>query len=131
MTDGVTAGSPASRPLAFVLDCPDPRELARFYGRLLDWGVSEADSDENWVELADPLGGARLAFQRVDGHAPPRWPDGSPQQAHLDLRVGGAAEAESLAGAVGAARLPQPADESDANFRVYADPAGHPFCLCW
>jgi hypothetical protein len=20
---------------------------------------------------------------------------------------------------------------SDDNFQVYADPAGHPFCLCW
>ncbi|NYH78729.1 putative enzyme related to lactoylglutathione lyase [Actinopolyspora biskrensis] len=131
MTEGVPAGSPASRPLAFVLDCPDPRELARFYGRLLDWAVSEADSDEDWVELADPLGGARLAFQRVADHTPPRWPGGAPQQAHLDLRVDGAEEAESLAGAVGAARLPQPADKQESNFRVYADPAGHPFCLCW
>jgi hypothetical protein len=21
--------------------------------------------------------------------------------------------------------------DSDDNFQVYADPAGHPFCLCW
>jgi hypothetical protein len=31
------------------------------------------------------------------------------------------------------ARLLQPADDPEAAevFQVYADPAGHPFCLCW
>jgi hypothetical protein len=36
-------------------------------------------------------------------------------------------EAEPKALALGAKRLPGEGDD----FRVYADPAGHPFCLVW
>ncbi|MBE9374845.1 VOC family protein [Saccharopolyspora sp. HNM0983] len=119
------------RLAAYVLDCPDPRALADFYGRLLDWAVDESASDADWVELADPAGGAPLSFQRDPGHRRPTWPGRElPQMAHLDIRVSTLQEGAELALAAGAVPLEQPAGQLDANFRVYADPAGHPFCMC-
>lgn len=116
---------------AIAIDCPEPRVLADFYRRLLGWTIDEAESDEQWVELAEPSGGAPLAFQRDPDYLPPTWPDGErPQMAHLDVRVSDLDEGHVRAISAGARQLPQPADRLDANFRVYADPDGHPFCLC-
>ena len=62
----------------------------------------------------------------------PQWPDGAPQQIHLDLYITDLAGAHAEAVALGAELL-QAAEDPDApeGFQVYADPAGHPFCLCW
>lgn len=50
---------------------------------------------------------------------------------HLDLFVDDIRAAHDEAMALGA-RLLKPADDIDSaeGFQVYADPAGHPFCLC-
>jgi hypothetical protein len=83
-----------------------------------------------WAGL---LGGtAALAFQLAPGHVPPQWPDGTPQQIHFDLFVDDIKAADAEAMALGA-RLLKPAADLDVahGYRVYADPAGHPFCLCW
>ncbi|SDJ82537.1 hypothetical protein SAMN04487820_102256 [Actinopolyspora mzabensis] len=132
MAGAERATSSQLRVISFVLDGPDPRGLAEFYGELLGWPVDESVSDERWVELADPEGGARISCQLDPHHTAPGWPDSPPQQqAHLDIRVTDFEAAEARALRAGATRLPQPADELESKFRVYADPAGHPFCLCW
>ncbi|MEU6266722.1 VOC family protein [Saccharopolyspora shandongensis] len=119
------------RLAAFAIDCPDPRALAEFYGRLLDWKIDESETEGDWVELADPAGGAALAFQRDPGYRPPTWPGREvPQMMHLDFRVSSLAEGHERAIAAGATPLPQPPDQQGASWRVYADPVGHPFCLC-
>ncbi len=115
---------------AIAFNCPDPRALAEFYGRLLGWEIDEDASDDRWVELADPGGGAPLAFQRAERYRRPTWPDEEvPQQVHVDIAVESLQEGHELAIAAGAEQLPQPPDRAGANFRVYADPAGHPFCV--
>lgn len=48
-----------------------------------------------------------------------------PQQVHLDIHVDDIAVAEAKVLALGATRLPS----TEPGFRVYADRAGHPFCL--
>ncbi|MER6343349.1 VOC family protein [Streptomyces sp. NPDC001595] len=110
-----------------VLDCPDPRALAGFYADVLG-GTVEADGDGEWVDLKVP-GGQDLAFQAAAGFVPPKWPapDAS-QQFHLDLVVPDLDAAEQGVLALGATVL-DAADRS-RGWRVYADPAGHPFCLC-
>lgn len=119
------------RLAAYAIDCPDPRGLAEFYGRLLGWNIDENQSDESWIELASPEGGVPLAFQADPDFQPPTWPDRErAQMAHLDVRVESLSAGHERALAAGATALPQPSDRLDANFRVYADPAGHPFCLC-
>ncbi|MET9044237.1 VOC family protein [Streptomyces sp. NPDC004362] len=123
---------PVARMRSVVLDCPDPRALAEFYAEVLD-GTVEGDGD--WVDLHVPAG-PRLAFQRAPEHKPPEWPraDADSQQLHLDLDAGDTVEAIEAAQEKVLALGARPLDVNDLNgkrdFRVYADPAGHPFCLC-
>lgn len=117
-----------STPIAslqlFALDCPDPRELARFYAAILGW-EAESDDDE-WVTIGGAAG-AKLAFQRVESFRAPDWPgQDHPQQAHLDLEVADLDEGERAVLALGARKHEfQPG----TTFRVFLDPVGHPFCL--
>lgn len=115
-----------------VLDCPDPSSLAQFYADLLGREVAD-DGDDSWQSLAPDGSAVTLAFQRVNNYVAPGWPDGSPQQIHLDLTVDDFVTAHARTLALGATALsptspPEPDDIT--GFRVYADPAGHPFCLC-
>jgi Glyoxalase-like domain len=115
------------RPGAVVLDCPDPAELAAFYAALLDLAAATVRPGGAWATLAVP--GFAIEFQRATDYQAPTWPDPErPQMLHLDLRVTDLAAAARHAVAVGA----RPLDLSDEHptFQVYADPAGHPFCLC-
>jgi hypothetical protein len=108
-----------------VLDCPDPRALAGFYVEVLG-GTVEGDGD--WVDLKVP-GGQSLAFQAAPGHVPPKWPaPAESQQFHLDLTDDDLDTAEQGVLTLGA--KPLDADDRSRSWRVYADPAGHPFCLC-
>ncbi|MGW7262106.1 VOC family protein [Streptomyces sp. NPDC054842] len=110
---------------AVVLDCPDPRALAGFYAEMLG-GTVEGDGD--WVDLTVP-GGRTLAFQAAPGFVPPKWPAAEhSQQFHLDLMVADLDTAEKGVLALGA--RPLDTEDRSRTFRVYADPAGHPFCLC-
>jgi hypothetical protein len=115
---------------AVVLDCPDPVALAEFYAALVGGEVT-ADDDE-WVTLRDGAD-VRLSFQRVDGYRPPDWPSGDPpQQFHVDVTVEDVDVAEKQVLAIGATKHAfQPGVDGGENWRVYLDPAGHPFCLCW
>jgi catechol 2,3-dioxygenase-like lactoylglutathione lyase family enzyme len=104
-----------------VLDCPEPAALAEFYSALLGTPVTYRSAD--WVVVSENDTTSGLAFQLAPGHRPPAWPDpGQSQQVHLDVMVEDpeAAAAEVLA--LGATVLA-------ADRHVYADPAGHPFCL--
>lgn len=106
-----------------VFDCPDPAVLAGFYREVV--GGELVDVEPDWVSLVTP-GGRRVSFQRVQGYRAPRWPgQDSPQQAHLDVVVPDLDVAEPVVLALGAVLL----DASPPGFRVFADPAGHPFCL--
>ena len=77
-------------------------------------------------------GEPRVGVQLAPDHLPPEWPDGTPQQIHLDLWVDDFDEAHTEVMSAGARLLQAAAStESADDFQVYADPAGHPFCLCW
>lgn len=120
---------PIARMRSVVLDCPDPQALADFYRGLLGGDVTAAEKD--WVVLT--VAGLRLAFQLAEEFAPPTWPTGErPQQFHLDVTVDDVEAAEPQVLALGATKhAVQPGDATGDTFRVYLDPAGHPFCLCW
>lgn len=112
-----------------AFDAADIHAESAFWAALLGGTVDATDDD--WHEvLVD--GDYRFAVQLAPDHVPPEWPDGSPQQMHVDIWVEDLAEAHEHAVGLGA-RLLQPADDLDApeGWQVYADPAGHPFCLCW
>ena len=105
-----------------IVDCPDPAALAAFYSEVLGLPVTFRSAD--FVVIARDDTSSGVAFQLAPDHQPPRWPDPDrPQQLHLDVMVDDLDAAEPKVLALGARRLPS---ESG---RVYADPAGHPFCL--
>ena len=116
-----------------TLDCPEPRDLAEFYRRLLDWpyaaGHETPDpAGDEWLVLLPPHGGPRLAFQRSDAAVTPWRHDA---RVHLDVAVPSLADAHDHFLASGAVPLTGAPDEEghpDDLFRVYADPVGHVFC---
>jgi predicted enzyme related to lactoylglutathione lyase len=77
----------------------------------------------------NPDGRATLAFQQIDDWVTPTWPGGEhPQQIHLDFSVDDIDAAEPHVLALGA-RVHEHQPSENGGFRVYLDPAGHPFCL--
>lgn len=109
-----------------VFDCFSPRALAPFYQQILDLPHVVEDR-QDWVSIAkDGTTFPRLAFQQAV-FTPPRWPDPEfPQQMHLDIHVEAGDEAVNQALELGAIPLPP----MGGSCPVFADPAGHPFCLC-
>jgi catechol-2,3-dioxygenase len=113
------------RMFAVTLDTPDSKSLAAFYSEVFGMEV-KYDSDEAMMIGTDdgPMG--TMLFQTVPDHVAPRWPDPAfPQQFHLDITVDDIDAAEARVLALGATRLPGSGDD----WRIYADPTGHPFCL--
>jgi predicted enzyme related to lactoylglutathione lyase len=112
-----------------VFDAADLATVSRFWAGVLGGTV---DAEDDWHMVMGPDGAPRIGVQLAPDHVPPDWPDGAPQQVHLDLWVPDLAAAHDEVMRLGA-RLLQPAPDLDAveGFQVYADPAGHPFCLCW
>ena len=109
---------------SIVIDCPDHAALAEFYAGLLDWQV---EAREDWTDIRAEYGQV-ISFQPVADYRPPRWPTQEvPQQMHLDLMVDDLDEAERAVLAAGATKAEHQPGET---FRVFLDPAGHPFCLC-
>ncbi|MFV1999476.1 MAG: VOC family protein [Acidimicrobiia bacterium] len=108
-----------------AFDCRDPRELADFYSAITGWEV-DPRSDDDWLQLSGG-GGATIAFQLAPDHVAPVWPSAEhPQQAHVDFDVPDLDVGEQRVLAIGARKAEfQPGE----TFRVFLDPAGHPFCL--
>lgn len=126
-----------------VLDTTDARGLAEFYRRL--FGLEYRPSDlppppgepdpqgKDWLVLRNPHGGPQLAFQQTEGVRPSTWPDdGVPQMFHLDTVVPDGEELErqrDRAVGLGAKVLLDRTDDPQEPLYVFADPAGHPFCI--
>lgn len=88
---------------------------------------------DDWLVIQDPDGRTTIAFQQVSELPAPTWPQtGVPQQLHLDLTVPTVRDLDvqhERALALGARfLLDRSADEKEP-LRIFADPAGHPFCI--
>ncbi|HEY2594988.1 MAG TPA: VOC family protein [Chloroflexota bacterium] len=126
-----------------VLDATNARQLAEFYRQLLGYAYRAGDEPppadqpdpkgEDWLVIRDAQSGARIAFQRVDSLPSSTWPNAAvPQQLHLDLTVGSTEALEvqlQRALALGARVLQDRSDDPLEPLYVFADPAGHPFCI--
>jgi predicted enzyme related to lactoylglutathione lyase len=115
---------------AVILDAANLEDESRFWQRLLGGELNKKERHHILTVAGSPV----IAVQLAPNHAPPQWPDGQPQQIHLDLAVDDIVTAHQQAMDAGAHLLRQPEEMDDASrsgYRVYADPAGHPFCLCW
>ena len=117
--DGV---GPVMGLFAVTIDAPNASALAHFYGNLLGMDVTY-DGPEGALIAGDDKS---VMFQQVSNYNAPQWPDPArPQQAHLDIIVEDLDAGETRALELGASRL----NGGGETFRVFADPAGHPFCL--
>lgn len=134
---------PTPRMCQVVFDTTDARRAAEFWRLLLGLvypGVHEPPAEgeddpagRDWLNLTDPDGTPRLAFQQVAELLPTTWPDaGVPQQLHLDLWVDDVVELDAVHQRVlelGGQLRQDRADDPDEPLRVYADPDGHTFCV--
>ncbi|WP_242675762.1 VOC family protein [Streptosporangium minutum] len=126
-----------------VLDCTDARSLAEFYRSLLGLvyrpgdeppaGRREDERGCDWLVLRTPDGAPQMAFQQVDQLPEATWPEGRvPQQLHLDLTVDSVEDLQVQHERVlrlGGRLLLDRSDDPEEPLRVYADLAGHPFCV--
>jgi len=109
-------------------DAPDLDLESGFWQRLLGGSVTRTPTHHFLRTDGFPV----LVIQLVPGLAPPDWPDGNPQQMHVDLTTDDLAAADRTAVEAGARRLRPTTDvapDAEPGGRVYASPAGHPFCL--
>jgi catechol-2,3-dioxygenase len=141
MAEGGRGSFPVLRQV--VLDTTDARTLAEFYRQLLGFSYRPGDEppeageeDEkgrDWLVLRAPDRSSRIAFQQVTRLSPSTWPqDDVPQQFHLDLTVPTVADLDAQhvrALDLGARLLEDRSGDEEEPLRVYADPAGHPFCI--
>ena len=112
-----------------VFDAADLDAESGFWAGVMGGTV---DAEDDW-HMVFVDGEPRVGVQLAPNHLPPEWPDGGPpQQIHLDLWVDDIEDARTTVTSLGARMLKaaEKGDSADA-FEVYADPAGHPFCLCW
>ena len=116
--------SDSIRLSAVTLDCPNARRLAQFYADIT--GGSIAHVGEQWASVQGP--GGRIDFQTVPDYTPPTWPDPTSSiMMHLDFLVEDRDATDARVLAAGATKYEfQP---NSGQCYVYADPAGHPFCL--
>jgi hypothetical protein len=126
-----------------VLDTTDARGLAEFYRQLLGLRYRAGDepppagepdpNGQDWLVLHDANGNNRLGFQQVAKLPKATWPEGPvPQQLHLDLCVLSKEQLDvhhERVQSLGARMLHDRSDDPQEPLYVYADPAGHPFCI--
>jgi catechol 2,3-dioxygenase-like lactoylglutathione lyase family enzyme len=107
-----------------VVDCPEPELLAAFYARLL--GLSVTYQSDDWVVVSESETTSGIAFQLAPDHIPSEWGNPEhPQQMHFDVMVDDLDVVASEVTSMGARQL----SSDQTGSRVFADPAGHPFCL--
>jgi catechol 2,3-dioxygenase-like lactoylglutathione lyase family enzyme len=121
---GEGAVSDSIKLSSVTLDCPDAGKLAAFYAEITGGEVTFLN--EAWATVDGP--GGRIDFQTAPGYVPPTWPDpASSMQMHLDFYIDDLETAGARVLAAGATKFDLQPNEDHCH--VFADPAGHPFCL--
>ncbi|MCM2416770.1 VOC family protein [Streptomyces sp. RKAG293] len=116
--------SPIGQLAAVTLDAVEPAALADFYCGITGWKT--VFTSEDFAFIASEDGTGKMGFQREADHHAPKWPS-QDKQMHLDFSVSDLDEAEKGVLALGATKPDfQPGGDK---WRVFADPAGHPFCV--
>jgi catechol 2,3-dioxygenase-like lactoylglutathione lyase family enzyme len=126
------------RVTSVTIGAPDPRALADFYSRLLEWPVTASDParpgrppEDGWAQVQPqpPDAGPTLNFEFEPDYRTPTWPSRPNEQQiqeHLDIAVHDLRASVEWAVACGA----RPAEfQPQDDVRVMFDPADHPFCL--
>ncbi len=117
MSDAIKLGS-------VTVNCPDAGALAGFYAQITGGEVTFSNAE--WATVVSP--GGRIDLQTVEDYEAPQWPGRLGRGLlHLDFLVDDLVATEQRVLEAGAVKMDfQP--NSD-HCLVFADPAGHPFCL--
>lgn len=113
-----------------TLDCKDPKVLADFYIRLLQW--EKTYEGEGFITISSPSCNVRIGFQRNEDYVPPVWPEipnAQQQQTHLDFKVRDKEHMNAMAEHAIACGAVRAAEQYSDLWTVMIDPSGHPFCL--
>ncbi|WP_250035950.1 VOC family protein [Paractinoplanes maris] len=115
---------PETGPIAtVVVDCTDPRAMARFWGEAMDWTVHKVTDHHAVLRSAQGVG-PYLQFLRTPD------PKTTWNRVHLDIRPYPQDDPEAEAArlqALGATAVDLGA--ADISWTVLADPEGNEFCL--
>jgi hypothetical protein len=111
-----------------VFDAADTDAESSFWAAMFD---AQVYRDDGFHCVVTASGEWYVGVQLAPNHVRPEWPSGSPQQVHLDLHVDDPRVAHETAVRLGAALLQAGDLDADSGHQVYADPAGHPFCIGW
>ena len=113
-----------------VFDAADLEEESAFWASILNGQVAR---DDEWHTVFDDSGEWRIGIDLNPTYVRPEWPNGvQQQQVHLNLQVEDQYEAHQEVLSLGATVLePGKSMDTPEGFLVYADPAGHPFCVAW
>jgi hypothetical protein len=110
-----------------VLNTSDPPALAAFWARLV--GGTPTEWYDGWITLEPPPHGQRLSFQHSESADPPDT------AVHFDVLVEDLESGHQVVVAAGGVFVEERwsprrgPDGQPVPWRVYADPAGHRFCL--
>ncbi|GIJ08029.1 VOC family protein [Micromonospora andamanensis] len=108
---------------AVVVDCADPRAMARFWGEATDWTVHEVTDDHARLRSAQDVG-PYLEFLRKPG--PRRWWS----RVHLDLKpYPGDDQAAEVARLEALGARVVDVGQGDVSWRCLTDPEGNDFCV--
>ncbi|MGW5385096.1 VOC family protein [Nocardia sp. NPDC003963] len=114
--------------MSLIVDAADLESESAFWHRLLGGSITKTPT-HHFLQTADfPT----LVIQHAPGHRPPQWPDGTSQQMHFDLATDDPGTTDERVLDAGGRRLRPAVDTADSaqqGSRVYASPAGHPFCV--
>ncbi len=108
-----------------VIDCQDPRRLARFWGEVLSWPVVDDEAGYSWTSSTGepwappPL----LVFQPVPE------PKTAKNRLHLDVNPSGCEQATELERLLALGARQVDVGQGDAPWVVLADPEDNEFCL--
>jgi hypothetical protein len=113
---------------SLIVDAADLESESSFWHQLLGGSITKTATHHFLQTDGLPV----IVIQHAPQQVSPQWPDGTSQQMHFDLATDDARAADSRVLDAGGRRL-RPTNDVDASAqpgsRVYASPAGHPFCL--
>jgi predicted enzyme related to lactoylglutathione lyase len=108
---------------AVVVDCADPRAMARFWGEAMDWTVNEVTDDFAGLRSAQDVGPYLEFIRSADVKT-------GKNRIHLDLRpYPGDDQAVEVARLTALGATPVDVGQGDVPWTVLADPEGNEFCL--
>ena len=111
-----------------MFDAADLAAESSFWAGVLD-GTVDAEDDWHMVRV-DGRPGSGFSWHRTTSPPTGRTGRRSRSTSTSGSRTSTAAHERVMS--LGARVLKEAEDgDSPDNFQVYADPAGHPFCLCW